>query len=63
MTFFEKVTRGHFRLHPAGYRGISKGCITLSSKAHFEILRNALLSTPTIMVSSSLRAYGTVQVY
>ncbi|MDF3007364.1 MAG: hypothetical protein K0R86_1231, partial [Enterobacter kobei] len=22
MTFFEKVTRGHFRLHPAGYKGI-----------------------------------------
>jgi hypothetical protein len=63
VTFYESVSRGHFRLHPAGYQGISHGCITLPSKAHFAILREALLNTPTMLVGSSLRAYGTVQVY
>ncbi|WP_313449212.1 tlde1 domain-containing protein, partial [Atlantibacter hermannii] len=53
----------NFRLHPAGYQGISKGCITLPSKNHYTILRNALLSTASVMISASLRAYGTVQVY
>lgn len=62
-TFVEKVKRGNFRLHPAGYQGISKGCITLPSKNHYTILRNALLSTASVMISASLRAYGTVQVY
>ncbi len=62
-TFINNVERGHFRLHPAGYMGISEGCITLPSKAHFSVLRNALLNTPAIQVTSMLTAYGTVQVY
>ncbi len=62
-TFIEGVKRGQFRLHPAGYRGISEGCITLPSKANYSILRNALLQTVTFRVSSALIAYGTVQVY
>lgn len=63
MTYVEQVRRGSFRLHPAGYKGISKGCITLPSKSHYIILRNAILSTASIMISASIRAYGTVQVY
>ncbi len=63
VTFYKEVSRGHFRLHPAGYEGISHGCITLPSKAHFSILRETLLNTPIMLVGSSLRAYGTVQVY
>ena len=62
-TFIEDVERGNFRLHPAGYRGISNGCITFTSKSHFAILREALLITPTTMVSPTLKAFGTVQVY
>lgn len=62
-TFIDKVERGNFRLHPAGYRGISEGCITLASPGHYEIVRSALLKTSTKLVSSSLTAYGTIQVY
>ncbi|MGL5602592.1 MAG: DUF2778 domain-containing protein [Silvania sp.] len=62
-TFIEQVERGNFRLHPAGYEGVSNGCITLPSPSHFAILREALLRTPSIRVSASLNAYGTIQVY
>ncbi|MGR5945684.1 DUF2778 domain-containing protein [Enterobacter sp. C4G1] len=62
-TFINAVSRGSFRLHPAGYEGISNGCITLPSPSHFAVLREALLRTPKILVSGSLYAYGTVQVY
>ncbi len=62
-TFINEVARGNFRLHPAGYAGISNGCITLPSPHHFAVLREALMSTPKIMVSASFSAYGTVQVY
>ncbi len=63
VTFIDKVTRGNFRLYPAGYEGVSNGCITLPSPAHFAILRDALLITPTVLITTSLTAYGTVQVY
>ncbi|MFH7825403.1 DUF2778 domain-containing protein [Kluyvera chengduensis] len=63
LTFIDKVERGHFRLHPAGYRGISEGCITLPFLSDFNILREALLNSPTMQVTSSLVAFGTIQVY
>ena len=59
----DDVTRGNFRLHPAGYEGISNGCITLPSPAHFRVLREALMRTPKTLVTASLSAYGTIQVY
>jgi hypothetical protein len=64
-TFYNGVERGHFRLHPAGYQGISNGCITLPSRSHFMILREALLSkhNAQVRVTAQLTAYGTVQVY
>jgi len=63
LTFIDQVQRGHFRLHPAGYRGISEGCITFPSRTQFEVLRQSLLQTATIKVTASLTAFGTVQVY
>lgn len=63
MTFIGDVERGHFRLHPAGYKGISEGCITLPRLSDFMLLRDALLNTPTIQVAGSLTAFGTIQVY
>lgn len=63
MTFIDKVQRGHFRLHPAGYKGISEGCITFPGRAEFEVLRRALLQTATIRITAALTAFGTVQVY
>ncbi|OAT31509.1 uncharacterized DUF2778 family protein [Buttiauxella brennerae ATCC 51605] len=62
-TFIGQVERGNFRLHPAGYRGISNGCITFISKDHYNILRQALLTTAATKISGQLEAYGTVQVY
>jgi hypothetical protein len=62
-TFIDQIERGAFRLHPAGYSGISQGCITLPNHSHYKILRDALLGTAQIKISASLTAYGTVQVY
>lgn len=62
-TFIGHVRRGNFRLHPAGYKGVSEGCITLSRLADFMLLHDVLLNTPTIQVTASLTAFGTVQVY
>ncbi|ASI57547.1 DUF2778 domain-containing protein [Raoultella ornithinolytica] len=62
-TFIGHVRRGNFRLHPAGYQGVSEGCITLPRLSDFMLLRAALLNTPTIQVTASLTAFGTVQVY
>lgn len=62
-TFIEEVSRGQFRLHPAGYQGISNGCITLPSRCHFAVLREAILRSPKFLVTGSLYAYGTIQVY
>lgn len=63
VTFINDVERGNFRLHPAGYEGISNGCITLPSSSDFGILRQALLNTPKEIISDSLFAFGTIQVY
>jgi hypothetical protein len=63
ITFIDQVTRGLFRLHPAGYSGVSEGCITLPNHSHYAILRDALLKTAQIKISASLTAYGTIQVY
>jgi type VI secretion system secreted protein Hcp len=62
-TFIDQVERGNFRLHPAGYKGVSNGCITFINKDHFNILRQAFLNTPAIKISGQLEIYGTVQVY
>ncbi|WP_084166641.1 DUF2778 domain-containing protein [Pseudomonas knackmussii] len=62
-TFIGAITRDQFRLHPAGRSGISEGCITFPSHYHFDLLRNALLSTSGFLVAPGLIAYGTIQVY
>lgn len=62
-TWINGVERGQFRLHPAGGRGLSKGCITLPGYADFEKIRRALLHTFTIPArNSGIRAYGTIEV-
>jgi hypothetical protein len=63
VTFIEQVARGNFRLHPAGYKGGSEGCITFASASEFDVLRASLLQTATVKITASLTAYGTVQVY
>lgn len=63
-TFIEEVKRGNFRLHPAGFRGISNGCITFVNTSHYNTLRAALLMQPTFKIEGTqLAALGTVQVY
>ena len=63
LTWINGVKRGQFRLHPAGGRGVSLGCITLPSYSDFEKIRRALLHTITVPArNSGLRAYGTIEV-
>jgi len=62
-TFIGEVERGHFRLHPAGYDGTSEGCITFPSRSDYAVLHTALLQTATMRITSTLIAFGTVQVY
>ena len=62
-TFINDVERGHFRLHPAGKSGIGDGCITLPNHSNYAILMQALLNSLSKLVSSQLRAFGTMQVY
>ncbi|WP_421670688.1 tlde1 domain-containing protein [Rahnella sp. EDr1-12] len=62
-TFIEGVKRGSFRLHPIGPKGLSEGCITMTSQSDFDYLRTALLGTSMIGVpGSSLKAHGTIRV-
>lgn len=62
-TWINGVKRGNFRLHPAGGRGVSLGCITLPSYSDFAAIRAALLHTPTIPAGNSgLHAYGWIEV-
>jgi len=62
-TWINGVQRGQFRLHPAGGRGISLGCITLPSRTDFLRIRSALLHTKKIPTTNSgLNAYGTIEV-
>lgn len=63
LTFIEDVERGHFRLHPAGYKGVSEGCITFPRLSGFMLLREALLKTEPYIATPTLKAFGTVQVY
>ena len=62
-TWINGVRRGNFRLHPAGGRGLSLGCITLPSRTDFVRIRTALLHTMTVPVrNSALKAYGSIEV-
>lgn len=61
--FVDGVKRGNFRLHPAGPRGLSEGCITLLHLSDFDYLRAAMLKTTMIPVPcTSFKAYGTITV-
>ncbi len=62
-TYCNKVKRGNFRLHPIGIQGISKGCITISSKNDYQFLRTILKnSTQEAVPGPQLLAYGKVVV-
>ncbi|WP_414450874.1 DUF2778 domain-containing protein [Burkholderia sp. 22PA0099] len=62
-TWVDGVKRGQFRLHPAGGRGASLGCVTLPSYADFSRIRQALLHTSTLPAGNSgINAYGWIEV-
>lgn len=62
-TLCNKVKRGSFRLHPKGSLGISQGCITIDSRADFNILRARLKASSQIAIpGSALMAYGQMTV-
>ncbi|MCS2164612.1 DUF2778 domain-containing protein [Scandinavium manionii] len=59
-TFFQKVARGGFRLHPGT---VSDGCITLANQSDYNRLRAVILGTKKEKIpGSSLEAYGTIEV-
>jgi len=59
----DQITRGNFRLHPRGTRGISNGCITIQRIEDFHELRLKLKSKPPKDISgTSISAYGIVEV-
>ena len=64
VTWTNGVQRGYFRLHPAGGRGLSMGCITLQHKTDFHLLRTVLLHTNKISVprAQGLFSYGSIEV-
>ncbi|CDG40190.1 hypothetical protein ASAP_2145 [Asaia bogorensis] len=60
-TSIDGIRRGAFRLHPVGFWGISKGCITLPETHDFYRLREFLLAqSPAYM--NGMRSYGTLDV-
>ncbi|QGY28576.1 DUF2778 domain-containing protein [Pantoea cypripedii] len=64
-TFTQGIKRGGFRLHPIGPRGLSEGCITLTSQAQFGYLHDRLMAAGAMIniPGSKLKAYGTIKVY
>ncbi|MFM0237606.1 DUF2778 domain-containing protein [Paraburkholderia phytofirmans] len=58
------IKRGHFRLHPMGYLGLSHGCITVENSQEFDRLQKFIRSRgQTVPVPGiALRAYETVDV-
>ncbi len=59
-TFYEKVDRGGFRLHPGT---VSDGCITIANQSDFNRLRDALLREQKEKVpGTALESYGTIEV-
>jgi hypothetical protein len=63
-TFINGVRRGEFRLHPAGSRRVSEGCITLPSAEEFDRLqRHIRFRPPDLPVPGTTdKAYGIVVV-
>ncbi len=60
-TSIDGIRRGAFRLHPVGFWGISKGCITLPDTHDFYRLREFLLAQPIVYLNG-MRSYGTLEV-
>jgi hypothetical protein len=63
-TIVHGVRRGQFRLHPAGDRRLSEGCITVVNPREFYRLERFIRSNPaqTPVPGTTLKAYGTVEV-
>ena len=63
-TFIKSVKRGNFRLHPAGVRRVSYGCITLPNKIEYYRLRDNLRNTSIYLTipGTGTRYYGTLLV-
>jgi hypothetical protein len=63
-TMAARTLRGQFRLHPQGPLGSSEGCVTLTSREAFRVLRKRLLNTQKSNIpGTSIPHYGTITVY
>ncbi|WP_425514500.1 tlde1 domain-containing protein [Collimonas antrihumi] len=57
------VRRGEFRLHPASWRKISKGCVTINDVMAWQRVKSILRrAAPIAIPDSSLEAYGRLTV-
>ncbi len=57
------IVRGQFRLHPAGVRATSRGCIVLPRLADYQLINNELKNNGKSSVPGlDLNAYGVLTV-
>ncbi|RAU49648.1 MULTISPECIES: DUF2778 domain-containing protein [unclassified Pseudomonas] len=62
-TIINNTQRGAFRIHPVGPRGISEGCVTLTSGIGFEELRRNIRNrSGAIIPGRDIRYYGILEV-
>jgi len=62
-TSINNIQRGAFRIHPVGPRGVSEGCVTLTSKLAFEHLRLYIRNRQgTVIPGRRIRHYGFLDV-
>lgn len=62
-TLCDGIIRGQFRLHPAGVRATSRGCIVLPNMDDYQLVKNELKSNGKFWVDDSdLTAYGVLTV-
>ncbi|MFP3849154.1 DUF2778 domain-containing protein [Pseudomonas sp. W5-01] len=64
MTTINHIQRSAFRIHPVGPRGISQGCVTLTSQLAFDELRTILRNRPgEILDDRNIKYYGVLEVF
>jgi len=62
-TTINNISRGAFRIHPVGPRGISQGCVTLTSQLAFDGLKRYLRNKAgAILHGKEIRYYGVLYV-
>lgn len=62
-TSVDNIQRGAFRINPVGPMGISQGCVTLTSKLAFDVLKKYIRSRQgEVLPDKEKRNYGILEV-